>query len=335
VLQLKNETGFAATIFASPDPEGIDSLYTIVKGTFALGDHVVPAEEQVPIVMADEHHGDPVETSIRTPSDIALVKPGTDVLLLGYAHAPGGHAVTEMDVSLAVGRVRKTVRVFGDRFWQSDGVTHWMSAVTPFVKMPLVWERAYGGRDQANGELRAETRNPVGQGYRVQGGQKELHGVRLPNLEDPRYPITSWKHTPPPACFAPIGAHWDPRRSYAGTYDEEWQRQRAPYLPKDFDPRFFQLAPDGLVMNGYLQGGEPVEVVGASPSGILRFQLPTLTLQVTYVVDDARSAQPVHLDTVLIEPDDDRLILVWRVMMRCDKTSLRVREVDVRLPAAA
>jgi hypothetical protein len=88
-------------------------------------------------------------------------------------------------------------------------------------------------------------------------------------------------------------------------------------------------------MNGYLQGGEPVEVVGASPSGILRFQLPTLTLQVTYVVDDARSAQPVHLDTVLIEPDDDRLILVWRVMMRCDKTSLRVREVDVRLPAAA
>jgi hypothetical protein len=334
MLQLVNPSGLAATLFAAPDPRGIDSLYTVVKGTFAL-DRLdargVPAraDQQLPPVLADEHHGRPGESSIRAPSDVALVKPATDVLLMGSAYAPGGRAVTWMDVTLAAGPLHKTVRVFGDRVWR-DGTTVTATAPRPFERMPLVWERAYGGVDRAGAEPRGEPRNPVGAGFRAPDGEKPLEGLPLPNLEDPADPVRDWKDTPAPAAFAPVAPHWLPRRSFAGTYDEAWQSGRAPYLPTDFDPRFFQLAPPGLVAPGYLQGGEVVDVTGVTPQGRLRFCLPTLRVQVEYAVNGGTETPPVNLDTVLVEPDEGRVVLVWRTVLACDKKLLKVREITVR-----
>ena len=334
MLQLANDTGLAATLFAAPDPGGIDSLYTVVKGTFAL-DRLdawgMPAlaAEQVPPVLADEHHGEPLASSVRAPSDVALVKPATDVLLMGSAYAPAGRPVTWMDVTLTAGPMVKTVRVFGDRVWR-DGATVSATAPAPFKRMPLVWERAYGGTDQAAGEPRGEPRNPVGAGFRAPDGEKRLAGLPLPNLEDPGEPVLDWKDAPPPAAFAPVAPHWLPRRSFAGTYDEAWQSGRAPYLPTDFDPRFFQLAPPGLVAPGYFQGGETVEVTGATPEGRLRFRLPALAVQVEYALNGGTETPPVHLDTVLIEPDERRVVLVWRTVLACDKKLLKVREIIVR-----
>ena len=336
MLQFRNETGLAGTILAAANPDGIDSLYAVVKGTFAL-DRLdasgipAPAEEQVPPVLADEHHGDPAASSIRVPSDMSLVKPATDVLLLGTAFAPRGRPAEWMDVTVSVGRLRKIVRVFGDRFWRSGAGGHAATAPRPFERVPLVWERAYGGTDQARDQPRGEARNPVGAGFRAPDGEKPLDGLPLPNLEDPYDPVRSWKQQATPAAFAPVAPAWEPRRSRAGTYDEAWQKGRAPYLPKDFDPAFFQLAPDGLVASGYLQGGERVEVTGATPDGGLRFRLPVLRVEVDYRVDDRTETRPANLDTVLIEPDHRRVILVWRTVLACDKKLLRVREIAARV----
>lgn len=334
MLQLANDTGLAATIFAAPDPDGIDSLYTIVKGTFAL-DRLdasgVPAiaDEQEPPVLADEHYGEPGVSSIRVPSDVSLIKPGTDVLMVGSAYAAGGRAVQWMDVSLTAGPLHSIVRVFGNRVWRAGAATS-ATAPEPFVQMPLVWERAFGGVDSAKGELRGEARNPVGAGFRAPDGEKPLDGMPLPNLEDPHDPITSWKHTPAPAAFAPVAAHWQPRLSHAGTYDDAWQASRAPYLPADFDARFFQLAPPPLAAPGYFRGGEIIDITGATPAGRLAFRLPTLPLAIEYRLDNATESPPVSLDTILIEPDAARVILVWRTVLACDKKLLRVREVTAR-----
>jgi hypothetical protein len=333
MLQLANATGLAATMFAAPDPDGVDSLFAVVKGTFdltRLDANGVPAraEEQAPPVLADEHWGDPAESSVRVPSDVSLVKPATDVLLIGCAHAPGGRPTTWMDVTLQAGPLRRAVRVFGDRVWR-DGATG-VPAPQPFEQMPLVWERAFGGTDiSAKGEVRGEARNPVGAGFRAPDGAKPLDGLPLPNLEDPYDPITSWKHCPAPAAFAPVAAHWQPRASRAGTYDDAWQQSRAPYLPKDFDSAFFQLAPDGLVANGYFQGGEIIDAQGVTPAGRLAFRLPALPVRVEYRLDNGSESPPMHLDTVLVEPDAARVILVWRTVLRCDKKLLRVREITV------
>jgi hypothetical protein len=334
MLQLANTTGLAATIFAAPDPAGIDSLYTVVKGTFDLArlDAAgVPAlaEEQVPPALADAHWDDPAATSVRVPSDVSLIKPATDVLLIGTAYAAAGRPTTWMDVTLSAGPLRRIVRVFGDRVWR-DGATAGATAPQPFEQMPLVWERAFGGTDvSAKGEVRGEARNPVGAGFRAPDGAMPLDGVPLPNLEDPYDLMTAWKHRPAPAAFAPVAAHWQPRVAHAGTYDDAWQQSRAPYLPADFDPAFFQLAPDGLIANGYFQGGEIIDVQGATPAGRLAFRLPALPLRVEYRLDSAAQSPPLHLDTVLIEPDAARVILVWRTTLACDKKLLRVREIAV------
>ncbi|UCC71416.1 MAG: DUF2169 domain-containing protein [Gemmatimonadota bacterium] len=294
-----------------------------------MGEDLLPHDEQVAIVLADEHLAGPADSSIRVPGDLSLSKPACDVLLLGRAYAPRGRPATEMDVSVTVGPVSKTVRVIGDRHWESTGVGYAPSSPLPFERMPLLWEKAFGGTDRCGDELRAEARNMAGTGYRAPDGEKELDGLPLPNLEDPENLISSWKQTPPPSCFAPVSPHWEPRRSYAGTYDEVWQRERAPYLPLDFDSRFFQLAPPGLVAPGYLRGDEPVAIRGATPDGLLRFELPGVRLSVTHFVDSTSETQLANLDTILIEPDQNRVILVWRAAYECAGGALRVKEVRV------
>jgi hypothetical protein len=331
MLQLENRSPFPAALYTLTEPSGFDSVYTVIKGTFVLSKLPAPADEQLPVVLIDEFHGDAGESSISVPSEISLDKPGTDVLLIGNAYAPRGRPTTQVDVTLAVGPVRKTVRVFGDREWQHAGVGYKPSAVAPFDSMPLTWERAYGGVDRSGAELRAESRNPVGAGFRASENGEQLESLRLPNLEDPGEPITSWKQRPSPACFAPVAPHWEPRRSYAGTYDETWQRNRAPFLPEDFDPRFFQLAPPGLVATPHLEGGESLEFGGAHPAGTLRSALPAARPAVTFQVDGQVQERPPRLDTVIIEPDADRLVMIWRSSFtRTDKRSV-VNAVEVEL----
>jgi hypothetical protein len=331
MLQLNNSTPFEVAIMVLPDREGIDTLFTVVKGTFTLTDRPTFADEQVPVTLADAYHGEPGASSLRAASDVCLGKPGTDVLLAGSAWAPDGRPTWQIDVGVAVGPVSKTVRVFGDRVWDSGPAGTTVNWVTPFVQMPLVWERAYGGGDIVDGQPRAEPRNPVGQGFRTSSSSRSLAGLPLPNLEDPHALITSWKDTPPPACFAPLAPNWQPRLSYAGTYDDAWQSRRAPYLPTDFDPRFFQLAPAGLVTPSYLQGGEPVDVRGATPSGWLRFYLPVVKPTVAVALNSRDQERPVALDTVIIEPDAGRLVLVWRAAFPCDKAALKVAQVTTTL----
>jgi hypothetical protein len=81
-----------------------------------------------------------------------------------------------------------------------------------------------------------------------------------------------------PACFAPVAPNWQPRAGFAGTYDDNWQQTRAPYLPDDYNPRFMNVAPPDLIYPGYLQGGEAVRVIGMHPAGDLGFALPYVNL---------------------------------------------------------
>jgi hypothetical protein len=335
MLQLKNLTPFTAKIMLLGNRSGIDTLYAVIKATFTIGDSLALADAQVPVILTDQHHGDPAASSIRVPSDVSLEKPGTDVLLSGSAWAPGGTPTWQTDVSMSVGPVAKSVRVFGDRVWDAGAAGAAVAWVTPFVRMPLTWERAFGGTDQTDKGPTAEPRNPVGAGFRAANGAKPLAGLPLPNVEDPAALISSWKDAPAPAGFGAVSPHWLPRRTYAGTYDEAWQKTRAPYLPDDFDPRFCQIAPLGLVTGQHLRGGEVVDLRGVTPNGALRFVLPAVAVQATYRLDSGAESRSAALDTVLIEPDARRLIMVWRASLSCDKKALKIREVEATLSRAA
>jgi len=337
MLQIKNKTRFAATLFSSPDPGGVETLFAVVKGTFTLGARVEEAEAQTPVAMGDRFLGDPLKTSIAEPGDVSLVKPGTDVLLFGHAYGPGSRPTRQSEVVLRLGPIEKRVVVFGDRRWGGTLLTR-ISEPAPFERMPLVWERSFGGTETLSGNgshANGEDRNPVGTGFRSRMSGRKLEDVVLPNLEDPGKLISSPGDQPAPAGFGAIAPHWKPRPKYAGTYDDAWLRNRTPYLPDDFDPRFLQVAPEDQQVPGYLRGGEPVEIAGATPSGVLRFTLPARRVDVLFRLDSGDERRPAHLDTVILRPDESRLVLVWRAALPCDKRLLKVREVEPIVARAA
>jgi hypothetical protein len=327
VLQLKNKTPFEAGIAVFPDQHGVDSLIIIVKATFSLNGKVDVASEQIPLIYADEYWSDPGQSSLKYASEMHLPKPSTDIVLVGRAQAYDRRPVHQLDVMLSAGNLKKVIRIFGDRWWVSSRPTPAMT----FETMPLVYERAFGGLHKIDDEILFEPRNPVGRGFAGKRKDQELDRLPLPNLEDPRRLIYSPNNCPPPACFGFIASSWHPRKNYAGTYDEKWQKNRAPFLPTDFDSRFFNTAHPELVSNGYFKGGEPIEAVNVNEHGNMRFKLPICQMKTSVRVAGKEENPAMNLETILIEPDELRFRMLWRGALPCDKKSLKVEQIKIDL----
>lgn len=216
-----------------------------------------------------------------------------------------------MDVGFQVGNLTRTARVLGDRVWVRGGMTK----PQPFERIPLVWERSFGGWDRTASDEKSkfEPRNPIGTGYRSTGGTFE-DGIRLPNVENPQERLSSYGDVVTPIGFGFTSASWQPRTSFAGTYDAAWTKERMPRLPRDFDRRFFNAAAPGLIAKGYLRGDEPVSMVGVSPLGQVSFSLPGAPRPRCRValVRKKDVSITTELDTVVVDADDDRVFLTFR-----------------------
>ena len=334
MLQLKNKTPFQANIAIFPNEQGVDTLYVVVKATFSLGSTISVAEAQRPVVLADEYWGEPGLSSIKYASEAHLTKPATDVVMVGVASAPDRRPMKQLDVTVTVADRRKTIRVFGDRVWEKGWIGVRMSAPLPFETIPLVYERAFGGVHEVNPEKKQvifEPRNPVGCSFMGKRKTKQMVGMRLPNLEDPSHLMNKPRMLPPPVGVGALSSSWEPRKSYAGTYDAVWQKTRAPYLPDDFNPRFFNVAHPDLVCHGYLKGGEPLEIINVSPNGPIRCTLPICRLETAVRIAGRTETPPLNLETVLLEPSNATLCLTWRSSVQCDKKTLKVEQVDITL----
>lgn len=298
MLQMRNHTPYAARLLVLPDPDGVESAVLIVQGTFRLADGA-PSAIQAPLIEADTYAGAPGASPLCDASDLTLAKPGTDVLIEGAAHAPGGVAVPTFCASFAVGPVRKTVRVVGDRQWRRTWIG--VRATQPLAvrAVPLSWVEAFGGDAP-------------------------------PRLEHPAHPVLSHRRCPPPwgGC-GPIPPSWSPRCEHAGTYDQAWKRTRAPFLPADFSPRFFHVAPADQVTAVPLSGGEPVELVNCRAVGDLRTALPRRALRAAFRFTGSEQLPVLHLDTVRLLPDVDEVRLVWRAVLPLGRRVLALQQVEV------
>ena len=332
-MQLMNETPFLGYLASMPDRDGREHAIAVLKGTFTIdGDRCVPAEEPVEIFGADVPNGEPGESTTRFESDLAMMKPATDVVMVGHAYAPK-RGTKESAVSLRVGPVGLKARVIGDRQWGFLLGLPRMSGPKPFEKIPLGWERAFGGRQPAksgDGFDGQDDRNPFGTGYVRKNRRSFVKGLALPNFEHPKHPVKRLGQKPPPIGFGYVGRSWLPRRKYLGTYDEAWQEARAPLLPEDFDERGFCGAPAVLQADPYLEGGEPVEIRGASPKGTLRFDLPDV--HPTFEAHFEGGWKPLAgaLDTVVIEPDESRVCLTWRARLDFHHRVRALRAVRIK-----
>lgn len=309
-----NLTPFAAGHFLLLDARGTEVLTLAVKASFQLPSpaRLTPLEPQIPIHLEPVFHGEIGVSSLKYELDAVLPKLTTDVVLLGHAHAPSPRT-TQLEVSLRVGALSKQVLVMGDRVWDQFMGTTTLSSPLPFERIPLTYERAYGGWDRSNPEKPvADMRNPVGTGFIAHPSRTRCSGVRLPNLEDPRNRIRLPGDHPAPAGLGFIAPHWQPRLQFAGTYDTAWQQQRLPLAPQDFNPRHHNAAPMDLQSLAFLVGGEPVELRHVSARGTLSFRLPSHRFEGVVMLRAQRQAFPLHLDTVLIDTDAHHLVMTWR-----------------------
>jgi len=314
---IENRTPFAFEPLFLVDEEFRPLVVPVVKATLSIkrSGHCLLAEQQVPLTLSGELWGeDPEKSSYKYEPEVAFTKTATDVVMNGHAYAPGPDT-REMTVALRLGPVGSEILVTGDRIWFKAMGFVSISNAAPFEKIPLIYERAFGGWDRDHADPRKhsyEARNPVGTGYRGQGGY--IENIRLPNLEDPRSRIKSFGDRPSPTGFGFVSPHWQPRASFAGTFDEAWQKDRAPLLPKNFDRRHLNAAPARLIAPGFLRGNEQGVVIGAVPEGRMAFTLPGLPPPVVTVrlADGEPQVPAMNLDTVIIEPDERRLMLLWR-----------------------
>ncbi|MEM9458377.1 MAG: DUF2169 domain-containing protein [Myxococcota bacterium] len=325
---LDNRTPFAALGRIVIDENGSKHWLVTVKGAFkvGLGGTVEVADDQPEPLLLPEYRGDDGESSLVYEADAIPLRPRVDVLVNGRAFAPEGKPTTQVNVTLNTPFFRKTIEVTGDRVFKSSVLGVTPSRPMPFVEIPLVYERAYGGFDQTDpdpAKQRMDPRNPVGCGLATKAAH--LVGKPVPNLAYPggRFEATG------PAGFGPICSYWEPRRSYAGTYNARWVEQRKPLLPADFDHRFYNTAPLEQQIEGRYRGGGRIDTINMSPQGPFGFEVPKIALGFSTHFSSLFSPEVEHhhgeLKAIVLEPHEGRFFLLWQTSLACH---VRIDDVD-------
>jgi len=115
--------------------------------------------------------------------DVGMPKPRGEILVAGSCFSPRGTERQASTISVSVGKVRKKLVVFGNRYWK-EGLSGLAVITDPaaFSEMPVTWENAFGGKEFAD--------NPVGKGIKpVMTAEGDY--VPLPNIENGRGLIAS------------------------------------------------------------------------------------------------------------------------------------------------
>jgi hypothetical protein len=202
--------------------------------------------EQVPLVV--DALPDPDNPGVfGHDTDLYPFKPLTDVVVKG--HATTYPARPRFDAVVEVGAAKKTVAVFGDRLAALAGGEIIFAPPAPVERVPLRYDKAYGGADTAAlekyGDPYAELRpflspeialapaefytyprNACGTGYIFEPTVEAVNRLVLPNLEDPHDLLTSkrllvgqpgrWPRMPIPHSFGWIETSDFPRMAYLG-----------------------------------------------------------------------------------------------------------------------
>ncbi len=328
-MEFVNHTPFPGIVFQGRDHDDVAQHVVVLRGTMTLDGAPRLSQRQRDLVMADAHWGEAHDSSAIEESDLAPYKPRTDVHVRGTARAPGGVAARAWDASVRVGERRSTVRVPGPRWWVREDGAWRLTESLPCAAVPLRYELAYGGtvRD-GDREERCEE-NPVGTGFAPAWWRDGRERIAASQLEYPDDPLVAIDRPIAPAGLGPVGRAWLPRRLRAGTYDDAWQRERWPAIPRDFDMGYWCAAPRGLDAEGFLEGGEEVHIQGIGGQDELRFRLPAHDVFATLRHESGVVLSfPMRLDTVSIDVDELEVGLVWRLTTAVEP---RVRLLEARM----
>ena len=344
-MELFNATPFAAAYSLGLQKSGRNCLVIVAKATYLLpeksGDTPQLSEEQIEPYETDTFMGEPGLSAPIYENDFATHKPKCDVLV--HASAYSQEPVTERQVGFKVGNLEKVFKVIGTRHLERSISGNIPTNPEPFTKQKISYDTAYGGSDKdkkpdKNGEETFKTfiQNPIGVGFYPNSTPDERAGKAMPQTEEIGDPIISLKSKRYiPQSFGPIARNWYPRYLLGGTYDQNWNDNIRPFLPQDFDENFYQCAPKDQ-QTSYLKGGEEVILVGIVPQGKLSFNLPkpSVPMQAILTNGERHNLNPV-IDTLTIEPDENRFTIVWRSRIGLRKNVHEVNTLIAGKPTPA
>jgi hypothetical protein len=343
-------------------PDGALRIFAFVKVTLALahGRPMRALPERRPLHFETLDEPAQQERPVACPlieTDLWPSKPGIDVVVRGHVRTPGERPRSEHAAGVVVGERQKWIRVFGDRRVIHQGHALRFDAPEPFTAIELSWQRAYGGIDatvplsELDGIVAllqrftpeehpgAYPRNPAGRGWAVNDDPQRLHGMLLPNFEDPSHMLTphrlvvgdprAWSRAPLPAGFGWMSQAWFPRSALVGLAPPPWLGAEhelpelqlgllPPGLLEQLDeptseamhPHFPIGASPGLHFDR-LRYGERIELHGFSPEGPIVTRLPDAAPEIVIAFDRRPLATRVRASTLELLPDEGIATLVW------------------------
>ena len=343
-MKIVNHTGFAAACTTATDKSARIHLLVVVKASYRLpvgGEGAQLLDTQIAPVDADTATGAPGMSAPEYECEFVLAKPRCEVLLLGSAYAPQGVAARRVGVGFRVGSLSKAFHVYGKRAWRAGILGIRPGRATPFTRQAISYDIAFGGMEKnpRKPDKRAVyPANPIGLGYQKKIRRAWIDGAPMAQTEAVRARIKHPSKAYAPMGFGPLGRNWSQRLKYAGTYDAAWEKDVFPFLPHDFDERYFQSAPEDQQLDA-LTGGATVTLLNLThpaitPSGRLDFTLPPLALDITiHPKDAAAETLPARADTLLLEPDQQRFSVTWRVARPLRRSSDEIHHVEIGAPA--
>jgi len=322
---LVNSTSLPAKVATSRLFPATDRIGTLVaKATFRIepGGPQLERQDPYPIWTDDQ----PTALGLLPRDDVPRRDPVFEVILLGVAHAPPGAQVPDRNVALAVGEERRELLVVGDRVWEERGGALRPSAPLRFSRMPLTWERAFGGSCEVEVDDGAfltvsDPRNAGGCGFdpgpaardlakalRSPDGYPLFHQTRrLPNVEDPAAPVRAWDDAPAPVCWATV-----PPQSAIQAERSVAHIEEAGAAPVEMLESAYHRAPPAWVI-GVPPSGAQVALHGLSPEGeIVSFALPALRVFADYVVGLRTGTRELAPQLLVLLPEERRFYIVYR-----------------------
>ncbi len=286
-----------------------------VKATFRLqpGGVAGPWDGRPEFPSGDRPLNGKRELGLCYASDFVPYKPHGEFFVLGTARPPSTDLIS-FPVGARVGDQSKKLLAVGPRNWKRTLLGSMPGDPGMVSGVLLSYANAWGGVNYQ--------RNPLGRGCDTE---------ELPQLELPEALIESRKSSLEPAGFGPLGPLWSQRASKMGTFDKDWVAERWPWWPLDFDWSYFNAAPVGQWFPTYLRGDEEMEFENLHVSHpIYQSRLPGLRARafLEEVRDDRPDFQeiPLDLDTLWVDMDEEKLVLVWRG--RTPVRSLKLTEVN-------
>ncbi|WDE14325.1 DUF2169 domain-containing protein [Thalassomonas haliotis] len=204
--------------------------------------------------------------------DMGFAKPRGEFLLAANACAPKEQQVTKMSVSAAVGKLKKRLKVVGDRHWDG-GLLSPASYPKSFSKMPLSYQNAYGGEGFSE--------NPLGKGLINKNTKDSQTGYyHLANVYRHKESTGADRQKRSVAAFGPLDICWPQRAKFQGTYDQKWLDTRHPGFPDDTRGPLFNAAPEDQQISGFFRPGEKYRLEGMhSDFPVIEGKLPDIQVR--------------------------------------------------------